>query len=149
MREVNSGRALIPVCPTHNNPARTASQVLRSRIKEMQINPVSTIATAEGTGGRQRMSPAAVRLSDLSAEADSGGWRNAFANSLIRSQTVLEPRLQVTTLMARSAERDTARAGLSETTVGDALAAEDANSSNTTAKVFLHPLNKFFPTPNN
>ena len=141
MREVSSGKELIPAWPTHSIPARTATHALRSRIKEMHINPVSTIIRAGGTAGRHR--PAVDWLSD------SGGRKIALANSLIWSQTTLERGSQVTTPAAWSVEEDIIRAGLSEMIVWDALAAEAANSRTNTAKVFSLPPDKFSPAPNN
>lgn len=127
----------MPVWPIANNPASSASQVFRSRTKEMHKNPVRTIAIEGGTAGRQRLVSvtAAVRL------LGNGSRENALPNSL---KAILEMKSLVTTPAAQLDVADTKQTGLSEMIVGDAIAAEAANSKTTTAKVFSLPLNTFF-----
>lgn len=97
------------------------------------MNPVRTIAIADGNAGRQRWFPdvdvTVIWLLD-------GGPKIAPANSLIWPQTSLERVSQVTTPAAWSVEEGIIRAGLSEMIVGDAIATEAANSRTNAVKIF-------------
>jgi hypothetical protein len=84
------------------------------------------------------LSPDALRLSS------NGGWKMAVPSFLIWSSTTIESRLQAVTPPALLAETDRGHWGLSETMVGDAHAAEAANSSNKQTKICSLPLNTFF-----
>jgi hypothetical protein len=107
------------------------------------MNPVRTIAIADGNAGRQRWFPDATVI-----WLPDGGRKIAPANSLIWPQTSLERGSQVTTPAAWSVEEGIIRAGLSEMIVGDAIAAEAANSRTSAVKFFSRPPNKFFSSPN-